>query len=129
VIRPGKARAAGQAEEAESRRQETEDDVRLVARLVRAKAFEDELAKIEPVTSGEGTPCGVCMEPYPETRIVNCGDERHPVCVHCFRGYVLLTHGAAGMADIPCTTAAPGGCTRNYPPSAFRACLSGACAG
>jgi hypothetical protein len=102
-----------------------DDDARLVARLVSAKAFEDKLSKMTPAKSGK-TPCGVCMEPYPKTRTVNCGDARHPVCVHCFRGYVLTTHGAAGMADIPCTTAASGGCTRNYPPSAFSACMSGA---
>jgi hypothetical protein len=103
-----------------------DDDARLVARLVGAKAFEDEMSKVEPVTSGEGTSCGVCMDTYPDSRIVSCGDARHPVCVHCFRGYVLTTHGAAGMADIPCTAAASGGCTRTFPPSAFRACMSGA---
>jgi hypothetical protein len=102
------------------------DGARLVDRCLRAKAFEDEIIKVEPAKSGRGTSCGVCMEPYPKTRTVNCGDVRHSVCVHCFRGYVLTTHGATGMAGVPCTAAASEGCTHTFPPSAFRACLSGA---
>jgi hypothetical protein len=97
-----------------------------VDRCLRAKAFEDKLAKVEPAKSGRGTSCGVCMDTFPTSRTVNCGDARHSVCVHCFRGYVLTTHGAAGMAGIPCTAAASESCTRMFPPSAFRACLSGA---
>jgi hypothetical protein len=129
-LTPGKAlRSVKLADDKEdNKRPKINHNARLLARCLRAKAFHDELSKIEPTKSGEGVPCGVCMDHYPKSGTVNCGDAEHLVCVHCFRGYVLTTHGAAGMAGVPCTAAASGICTRSYPPSAFRACLTGACA-